>query len=68
MGGGGFVSITHLINPKDKTREVSILPEGSDTKAQVLAVARQFRGTIRVYQDNIFLGITTLNEVVITLD
>jgi hypothetical protein len=61
------MTITHLRNPRDNSREVSILPEGSDTKAQVLAQAAQFPGTAWIYED-IYLGKRTLNEVVITLD
>jgi len=58
------VRITHLRNPRDNSHEVSILPEGNDTKAQVLARAAQFFGTVMIYED-IFLGKRTLNEVVI---
>jgi hypothetical protein len=59
------MTITHLRNPKDNSPEVSILPEKDDTRAQVLACARQFPGTALIYED-IFLGRRTLNEVVIT--
>jgi len=61
------MTITPLRNPRDNSREVSILPEGNDTKAQVLARADEFPGTVRIYED-IYLGKKTLNEVVITLD
>jgi hypothetical protein len=57
----------NLKNPTDDSHEVSIVPEGNDTKAQILAQASQFAGTVRIYED-IYLGKRTLNEVVITLD
>jgi len=58
--------VTYLRNPKNHSPEVSILPEENDTKEQVLALARQFSGTIWVYED-IYVGKRTLNEVVIRL-
>ena len=61
------MTITHLRNPTDNSREVSILPEGNETRAQILAIAAQFSGSVRIYED-IYLGKRTLNEVVITLD
>ena len=60
------MTITHLRNPRDNSHEVSILPEENDTRAQVLACAEQFPGTVNIYED-IFLGKRTLNEVVVTL-
>ena len=61
------MTITHLRNPQSGLSEVSILPEEGDTKVQLLARAKEFGGTIQVYED-IFLNVRTLNEVVVTLN
>ncbi len=58
------MKVTHLTNPTDGAPEITIRPEGTETKADALAVAAKFGGSAHVYEDR-YLGRTTLNEILV---
>ena len=58
------MKVTHLTNPMDRALQITIRPEGTETKADVLAIAAKFGGSAHVYEDR-YLGRTTVNEIVV---